>query len=155
VTTPPLPAVGAKIWIASLNAICEGKVGSHLNGGLSGTTEDGASFFMLAANEGITWFRTDPRVKPAEATITMRERFELFVVSQCAKLGGLYAADATRCAVDFAESEVRLALAPREQSPEVTKAEDWLRGQQEQRCDIIASELDRLRNLVRSLGGTP
>jgi peptidoglycan hydrolase CwlO-like protein len=53
----------------------------------------------------------------------------------------------------YANACVAEVLQPRELDPELASAEKWLRSQQEQRCDIVAAGLDRLRAEVARLKG--
>jgi hypothetical protein len=67
---PPLPVVGATIWIKwSAHSIGKGTVGVHIDSNTFGGrgVPDECEFKRDLAGEGIDWFRADPRVKPAEA----------------------------------------------------------------------------------------
>jgi hypothetical protein len=94
---------------------------------------------------------------------TMRERFVRFVETN--KRPGVSVEEVEGLIVQWCESEVRLALAPREQSQALADAESIARKWRDHitprrnitPSDLIATinELDRLRGLVRSLGGEP
>jgi hypothetical protein len=146
-TTAKLPAVGATIWlkieaeivpitIAEIDSVC-----------IFGQDPKGRLCSAVTSAEGVNWFRTDPRVKPAEASSTTRERLCAFMaertVNSAEEWGlALWISDV----VEWCESEVRLALAPREPSPDLAEAEKWLRAggfAPAQMARVIAAELDR------------
>jgi hypothetical protein len=86
---------------------------------------------------------------------TMRERAGQAAIDTWAS-DGHTVADLRDRFLEFAESEVRLAMQPSEQAPGLARAEESLRGAAETkgtREEIIADELDRLRAIVRRLGG--
>jgi len=80
--------------------------------------------------------------KPAEAASAMRERLAQLhpLVTSTGSPAAFYASTV----LAFAAEEVRLALAPREQSL-LADAEQWLRVEEGHYHKAIADELDRLR----------
>jgi hypothetical protein len=87
---------------------------------------------------------------------TTRERFEMKFARNLETAVGVRVISDCGLAVyeivEFIESEVRLAMAPRDPSPELAKAERALRSGPgnlfPQDCAVIAAELDRLRAIT-------
>jgi len=82
--------------------------------------------------------------------ITMRERWVFFMRAR-GFVGHVLSQDAVKAAIPFAESEVRIAMGPRDPAPGLAEAEDQLRkgDPSEEECDVVSAEIDRLRAIEK------